>query len=113
MWADAARMLAQIYENRRLYDQALDYWKIYQQYNKSEAQRHIDQIIANWGVFEPVGVQPSGRIPTVEYRFRNGMLLNLKAYRIRIKPLIEDVKAYIRSNPWRLDRQQVKVDNIG
>ena len=110
---DAARMLAQIYQNRRLYDQALDYWKIYQPYNKSEAQRHIDQIIENWGVFEPIGVQPSGRLPTVEYRFRNGMLLNLKAYRIRIKPLIEDVKAYIRSNPWRLDRYKVGINNIG
>jgi uncharacterized protein YfaS (alpha-2-macroglobulin family) len=110
---DAARMLAQIYQNRRLYDQALDYWKIYQPYHQSEARRHIDQIIENWGVFEPVGVQPSGRLPTVEYRFRNGMLVNLKAYRIRIKPLIEDVKAYVRSNPWRLDWSRVKVNNIG
>ncbi len=110
---DAARALAQIYENRRLYIKAVDYWKIYQTYNKSEAQQHIDQIIENWGVFEPVGVQPSGRIPTVEYRFRNGVLLNLKAYRIRIKLLVEDVKAYIRSNPWRLDWHQVKVNDIG
>ena len=109
----AARALAQIYENRRLYDQAVTYWKIYQRFNKSEGQRHIDQIVKNQGVFEPVGVQPSGRIPTVDYRFRNGTLVNLKAYRIRIKPLIEDVKAYIRSNPWRLDRQQLRINNIG
>jgi len=111
--AEAARVLAQIYENRRLYDRALDYWNIYQPYNKSEARQHIDQIVENWGVFEPVGVQPAGSIPTVEYRFRNGSLVNLKAYRIRIKPLIEDVKAYIRSDPGRLDWRQVKVDNIG
>ena len=39
--------------------------------------------------------------------------VNLKAYRIRINPLIEDVKAYIRSNPWRLDWRQMKIDNIG
>ncbi|NNL76448.1 MAG: alpha-2-macroglobulin, partial [Desulfobacterales bacterium] len=110
---DAARTLAQIYENRRIYDRAVDHWKIYQQYNKSEAQRHIDQIIANWGVFEPVGVQPSGSLTSVEYRYRNGMRVNLKAYRIRIKPLIRDVKAYLRSNPWRLDWQRVNVNNIG
>jgi len=110
---DAAKALAQIYENRRLYDQAVDYWKIVRQYNKSEAQQHIDQIIENRGVFEPVGVQPAGRNPTVEYRFRNGSLVNMKAYRIRIKPLIEDVKSYIRSNPWRLDRHQLEVNNIG
>jgi uncharacterized protein YfaS (alpha-2-macroglobulin family) len=109
----AARALAQIYENRRLYKKAVAYWKIYQRFNKSEGQRHIDQIVKNQGIFEPVGVQPSGRLPTVEYRFRNGSQVNLKAYRIRIKPLIEDVKAYIRSNPWRLDRQQLRVNNIG
>ena len=110
---DAARTLAQIYENRRLYDQALDYWKIYHQYNKSVARQHIDQIVENWGIFEPVGVQPSGRQPTVEYRFRNGRRVNLKAYGIRIEPLIEDVKAYIRSNPGRLDWRRVNVNNIG
>jgi alpha-2-macroglobulin len=110
---DAARTLAQIYENRRLYDRALDYWKIYQQHNKSEAQRHIDQIIEHWGTFESVGVQPAGRLPTVEYRFRNGLLVNIKAYRIRIDPLINDVKDYIRSNPWRLDRHRLNVNNIG
>ncbi|MGD9290895.1 MAG: hypothetical protein PVG74_24970, partial [Desulfobacterales bacterium] len=109
----AARALAQIYENRRLYHQAVAYWKIYQRFNKSEGQRHIDQIVKNQGVFEAVGTQPSGRLPTVEYRFRNGSQVHLKAYRIRIKPLIEDVKAYIRSNPWRLDRQQLRVNNIG
>ena len=42
---DAARAMAQIYENRRQYDQALEYWKIYQSYNKSEARQHIDQSI--------------------------------------------------------------------
>ena len=62
---------------------------------------------------EPVGNQPSGRLPTVEYRFRNGSRVNFKAYRIRMATLLKDVKAYIRSHPRRLDRRKVEINNIG
>ena len=110
---DAARNLARIYENRRLYDQAVTYWRQYKTYDAMAAQRQIDQILDNWGAFEPVGDQPSGRIPTVEYRFRNGSLVNFKAYRIRLATLLKDVKAYIRSSPQRIDRSKVTIDNIG
>jgi uncharacterized protein YfaS (alpha-2-macroglobulin family) len=110
---DAARNLARIYENRRLYDQAVTYWRQYKTYNAAPAQRQIDQILENWGAFEPVGNQPSGRIPTVGYRFRNGSLVNFKAYRIRLATLLKDVKAYIRSRPRRIDRSKVTIDNIG
>jgi len=110
---DAARNLAEIYENRRLYDRAVDYWRQYKKYDSSRAQKQIDQILDNWGVFEPIGNQPSGRIPTVEYRFRNGSRVNFKAYRIRIATLLKDVKAYIRSGPRRLDRRKMEINNIG
>ena len=65
---NAARALAQIYENRRQYDHAVTYWEIYKNYNKSPAQQHLDQITKNWGVFEPRGSQPAGTTP--------GILLN-------------------------------------
>jgi uncharacterized protein YfaS (alpha-2-macroglobulin family) len=110
---DAALNLARIYENRRLYDQAVDFWEHYKKYNSSHARQQIDQILDNWGVFEPVGNQPSGRLPTVEYRFRNGSRVNFKAYRIRMATLLKDVKAYIRSHPRRLDRRKVEINNIG
>ncbi|CAB1063605.1 alpha-2-macroglobulin domain protein [Olavius sp. associated proteobacterium Delta 1] len=109
----ALRMLAQIYENRRLYDRSVDYWISYKKYNASESRQHIDQITKNWGIFEPIGSQPSGRLPTVEYRFRNGTEVNFKAYHIRIDRLLDDVKSYIRSNPWRLDWNRVRIDDIG
>jgi len=83
---NAARDLARIYENRRIYDQAVAYWKIYKKYKSSYARQRIHQILDNWGAFEPVATQPSGRIPTLEYRFRNGSAVNFKAYRIRGKP---------------------------
>ena len=110
---DAARSLAQIYENRRLYDRAVDYWESYKKFDSFRAQKQIDQILDNWGVFEPVGIQPSGRIPTVEYRFRNGSQVNFRAFHIRMATLLNDVKAYIRSNPRHLDRSKIEINNIG
>jgi uncharacterized protein YfaS (alpha-2-macroglobulin family) len=110
---DALISLAGIYENRRLYDLAVDYWTSYTKYNSAESRRHIDQITENWGIFEPIGTQPSGRKPTVEYRFRNGSEINFKAYLIRVDRLLDDVKSYIRSNPWRLDWKKVRIDDIG
>ncbi len=110
---DAWRTLAQIYENRRLYDRAVEYWEKYKPYNSPVSRQHIDQITKNWGIFEPIGTQPSGSKPTVEYRFRNGSLINFKAYRIRVDRLLEDVKSYIRSNPWRLDWKRVRINDIG
>ncbi len=110
---NASRTLAQIYENRRQYDRALEYWEIHKDYNPSPARRRIDQIVKNWGVFESIGTQPAGRTPTVEYRFRNGARVDLKAYRIRVNRLLDDVKTYIRSEPRRLDWQKANVNNIG
>ncbi|MEJ2169698.1 MAG: hypothetical protein P8X90_29695, partial [Desulfobacterales bacterium] len=111
--SDALRSLARIYENRRLYDRAVDFWDQYKQYNSPEARQQIAQITAGWGIFETAGTQPSGRRPTVEYRFRNGTAVHLKAYRIRVKLLLGDVKAYIRSNPRHLDWNKIRIDDIG
>ncbi len=110
---NAAQTLAQIYENRRQYDRAVNYWKIYETYNRSVARQRIDQITKNWGVFEPAGIQPAGTAPGVEYRFRNARQVEFVAYRIRVNRLLADVKAYIRSQPRRLDWQKVNLNNIG
>ena len=110
---DAARNLARIYENRRLFDRAVTYWQAFQKFNRAYARQQIDQILDNWGVFAPVANQPSGRIPTVEYRFRNGTRVNFKAYHIRVETLLKDVQAYIRSKPRRLDRRKIGINNIG
>ena len=101
--ANASRALAQIYENRRQYDRAVQYWQVYKKSNRSAAQKRIDQIIKNWGVFESGGMQPASATPRVEYRFRNGRRVAFSAHRIRVKRLLEDVKAYIRTENRRLD----------
>ena len=111
--ANAAQTLAQIYENRRQYDRAVNYWNIYKTHNRSVARQRIDQITKNWGVFEPAGVQPAGPTPSVEYRFRNGSQVEFVAYSLRVNRLLEDVKAYIRSQPRQLDWQKVNLNDIG
>ncbi|UCG08033.1 MAG: hypothetical protein JSV83_05140 [Desulfobacterales bacterium] len=110
---DATRLLAQIYENRRQYDRAVDFWQLYKTYHRSEAQNRIDQIVKNWGVFEPAASQPAGSHPSVEYRFRNATQVNFKAYRVRVNDLLQQVKAYIRSNPGQLDWNNINLNNIG
>jgi len=110
---NAIDALARIYENRRRYDRAVIFWKQYEAHNKSQARRRIDQILNNWGVFEPLGTQPAGRNPTVEYRFRNGKQVEFTAYRIKVSKLLNDTKAYIRSNPRRLDWNKIDFNRIG
>ncbi|MGD2270830.1 MAG: MG2 domain-containing protein, partial [Desulfobacterales bacterium] len=104
---DSLATLARIYENRRRYDQAVTFWQRYEAYKKSQARKRINQILNNWGIFEPAGTHPAGRNPTVDYRFRNGRQVEFTAYRIKVAKLLEDTKAYIRSNPHRLDRNKI------
>ena len=47
--------------------------------------------------------QPAGKGATVEYRFRNGHLLELTAHEIKVEKLLDDVKAYLKSKPARTD----------
>jgi uncharacterized protein YfaS (alpha-2-macroglobulin family) len=110
---NAIAVLAGIYENRRRYERAVTFWKQYEAHNKSHARRRIDQILNNWGVFETLGTQSAGRNPTVEYRFRNGQRVGFTAYRIKVSRLLRDTKAYIRSNPRRLDWNKIDFNRIG
>jgi uncharacterized protein YfaS (alpha-2-macroglobulin family) len=109
----ATRLLATIYENRRQYDRAAEYWRMYKRYDKKSANQRLDQILNNWGMFEPGTPQPAGRQPTVEYRFRNGKRINFTAHKIRMARLLQDIKTYIRSNPRRLDQSRLNLSNIG
>jgi len=111
--SNAVATLARIYENRRHYDTAVQYWEMYRPYNRSQARKRIDQILNNWGVFEPVGTQPAQRVPTVEYRFRNGKKVVFNAYHIDVARLLNDVKAYIQSNPRRLEWKKINISRIG
>ncbi|HEY2761790.1 MAG TPA: hypothetical protein VGI75_13635, partial [Pirellulales bacterium] len=73
---DALGQLAQIFENRRQYTQAADVWrrsiKEYGPGGNDFKKQQLEQIVGNWGRFEPVMAQPPGQGATVDFRFRNG-----------------------------------------
>ena len=114
---ESLEKLAAIFENRRQYPKAAGLWKQaiarFGPGRKNWRQRRLDQIIKPWGMFEPVMTQPAGRGATVEFRFRNGKKLSLTAHEVRIKKLLDDVKAYLKSKPAKLDWRRLDVGNIG
>jgi alpha-2-macroglobulin len=113
----ALAQLARIYENRRQYSKAADYWRrSIKEYGPGEnhgKQQELDQIIGNWGRFETVMSQPAGTGATVDFRFRNGTKVSFEARQIDVAKLLTDVKAYLKSNPRQLDWQKLDIGNIG
>ncbi len=103
--------LAGIFENRRQYPRAAEYWR---KVNPNEAtNRQLQQIIGNWGMFESTMNQPKGKGATIEYRFRNGKAVSFEAHAIKMEKLLADAKAHLKSNPRRVDHRQINISNIG
>ncbi len=102
------QQLAQIFENRRQYPKAAEYWRrSIREFGKEQGkQQRLDQIVSNWGRFEPVMTQPAGKGATVDFRFRNGKQVSFEAHAIKVDKLLTDVKAYLKSNPRQLDWQK-------
>ena len=117
-WARGAMgTLCGTFENRRQYPKAAGCWRknierFGDDQHQSKAKR-LKQIVASWGLFEPIMTQPKGRGATVEFRFRNGKGVHLEAHTIKIEQLLADVKAYLKTNPQKLDWQQTQIGNIG
>lgn len=109
--------LARIYENRRQYPKAAEAWrKAIRDCGRGDRQwreKSLGQIVDHWGRFEPSQVQPSGRGAVVDFRFRNGTLVEFEAFPIGIEELLSDVKEYLKSNPQRLDGNKLNIQNIG
>jgi hypothetical protein len=118
---EALAQLAQIFENRRQYPQAADYWRrLLKQYpgdrndrRRQAWQERLNQIVGNWGRFEPIMTQPAGKGATVEYRFRNGNEAEFTAHEINFKKLLDDVKAYLKSQPKQLEWEKLDIANLG
>ncbi|MEX2171258.1 MAG: MG2 domain-containing protein [Pirellulales bacterium] len=116
--SNAARQLASIFENRRQYPRAAEYWRQAQELAiddelRTFAKESLAQIEGNWGQFETVMSQPAGKGATVDFRFRNGNQVEFIAHEINIAKLLSDVKAYIKSKPAQLEWEKLNVDQIG
>lgn len=109
--------LAQIYQNRRQFPRAAEVLKkaidIYGAGSNQYRQHQLEQIIANWGQFEPVSTQPAGEGATVDFRYRNGGQVSFTARPVDIELLLKDLKTYLNSKPKQLDWQQLNIGQIG
>lgn len=108
--------LAQIFQNRRQYDRAVTYLRrSIEEYGdpSSWKQNQIDQILGNWGQFDPVMSQPAGKGATLEFVFRNGRKVGFEAREIDVDQILDDIKAYLRSNPPELDWNKLYLQDIG
>jgi uncharacterized protein YfaS (alpha-2-macroglobulin family) len=116
--AEARDAIAMEYSDRRQYVKSADAWKKgieeYGQFEYTNRQQALDQIVGNWGRFEPGEVQPAGTKATVDFRFRNGNKVSFEARAIDVPKLLEDVKGYLKSNPGnQLNWQKIDIANIG
>lgn len=109
--------LAQTFENRRQYNRAAEYWRrVIKDFGPGQnnyRQDRLDQIVKNWGRFEAIRTQASGKGATFEYRYRNGDQVTFEAHAIKVDKLLTDVKAYLRTRPRELDWNKMQIDNIG
>ncbi len=114
---EALSNLGQIFENRRQYPRAAEYWQQAVERTSGDErenyQRRLKQIVGNWGQFETVMSQPAGRGATVELRFRNAKHVDFVAREIKIAQLLSDVKAYLKSKPKQLNWEQMNIGDIG
>jgi alpha-2-macroglobulin len=113
----ALETLAQCYESRRQFPKAADVWReLIRRFGpgpQGEWQKRLDQIVGNWGSFEPTPTQPAVAGRTIRFRFRNGKRLHLEAAPINVEKLVGDLKEYLKSNPQRLEHSKIDLEQIG
>ncbi|TWT29351.1 MG2 domain protein [Posidoniimonas corsicana] len=113
----AASSLAQLFQNRRQYPRAVEYFDAALEHaterQRESFQRSREQIVGDWGEFQPTEPQPAGQGATVEYRFRNAGSVHLTAKQIDIRKLLMDVKAYLDSRPEKLEWEELDISNVG
>ncbi len=109
--------LAQIFEDRQQYDRAAEYWKrsikTYGPGNENEKQKRVDQILGNWGLFDPIRTSPAGKPPRLGFVFRNGAKVSFEAYELKVTKVLDDVREYLKSGPARLQGERLNVEEIG
>src|SRR5262249_33516679 len=109
--------LAQSFEDRRPYPKAVQEWKrVIAEYGAgsgNERRQGVDQIVGNWGRFDPIRMEPAGRGATVDFRFRNGTKVTFEAWEVNVAKLLADVKEYLRQSPAQLDYNRFNIGDIG
>lgn len=113
--AEARASIAGEYSNRRQYVKAAAAWKklIADHGDWRHSRQQLDQIVKNWGRFEPASVQPAGKPADIDYRFRNGKKVSFEATAIKVEQLLGDVKKYLVGSPAQLNWEEINIQDLG
>ncbi|HWL10590.1 MAG TPA: MG2 domain-containing protein [Planctomicrobium sp.] len=108
--------LADIYTNRQQYTKAAEVLQESLRRFPGDAihrERQLNQIIGNWGVFEPRVGSATSEETDLNYRFRNGSSVIFRAQRVKVLEFLNDLQAYIASRPAQLEWDRIQIDQIG
>ncbi|MCE9605012.1 MAG: alpha-2-macroglobulin [Planctomycetia bacterium] len=115
--SEASAQLAAIYENRRQFVTAAEWWEKAAKLTSGDVRRQYEarrtQIVGNWGTFETTEVQPGGTGAKLEFRFRNAGAVQFTAHALKYEKLLDDVKKYLKSAPRQLDWQKINIEQVG
>ncbi len=113
----AGESLAQVFEDRQQYARAAEYWRAtitaFGPGHNNHRRQRLDQIVGNWGMFEPVSTRPAGRALELPFVYRNGRKVRFQAWSIDVPRVLEDVKNYIRSKPQQFQHERLDVEQLG
>ncbi len=113
----ATNNLAEIFENRRQYPRAAEFWKRsiekFGPGNHKWKVKRLDQIVENWGRFDGTQSFAAGEKAKLGFVFRNGEKVELEAFAVDVPTLLDDLKGYLKSNPVQVDGHRVNLGNLG
>jgi uncharacterized protein YfaS (alpha-2-macroglobulin family) len=115
--ADAYGRLAEEYSNRMQYPKAAaaleESLKRFPSEHTADYKSRRQQIIGNWGEFEPRGTQPAGAGASIDFKYRNGKKVTFTAHAIKVDEFLNDLKAYLKTQPAELDWNKLQIEQIG
>ena len=110
----SADILAAIFENRRQYPKAVNYWKQSIKISDSSYKHdRLKQIVGNWGKFESNGVQPAGKYATVDFTYRNADKVKFTINKVDLKSYIKKLKKYLESSPREIKDYSLNINYLG
>ncbi|MSR31402.1 MAG: alpha-2-macroglobulin [Gemmataceae bacterium] len=113
----ARELIAHEYENRRQLEKAAEGWKnAIKEYGDNGGHGRgyrLQQIIGNWGRFEPAPGQTPDINPTLDFRFRNAKEVEFEAFEVLVDKLLTDVKKYLPGRQGQLDWQKLNISDVG
>ena len=113
----ALNALAGVYENRRQYGRAAEVWKEniarFGPGENNQKKKRLAQILDDWGRLETQGMHPAGKMVNLGFSFRNAKEVSFTAHKVKLDVFMNDIKAYLKTDPERLDYGQTNPDQLG